>query len=109
STSIEAGAVDADGRPTASPGPGAADGSYTIAGVPGGSTYALKWSDPDLVGGTYERYIVTSKRKLDLGLVFYGRPDATLVTTSPTNLEFNVSGLAPWQAVVRLTLPQLGA
>jgi len=106
--SIEAVAFDAAGAPTRYQGTGQADGTYVIPGVPEG-TYTLKWWDPDLRGGMVQRYRVTTKHKLDLGLVFYGRPNATLVTTSPTNLVFNVTGMAPWQDGNLLQITAFGA
>lgn len=69
-------------------GQGTAQGTFTVAGVPRGATYAL-WV------GTF--YIVGTERELDLSQEFLGRPDAA-VPSEPTALTFNVDGLTPWRA-----------
>lgn len=67
-------------------GVGAADGTFSIAGVPEGTFY-LQLND---------RYIVTSRSSIDFGADTLGRADR-LVATNPTPLTFNVAALQPWQ------------
>ncbi|MFP2924051.1 hypothetical protein ACLESO_02300 [Pyxidicoccus sp. 3LG] len=69
-------------------GQGTAQGTFTVAGVPRGATYAL-WAG--------DLYMVGTERELDLSQEFLGRPDAA-VPSEPTALTFNVDGLTPWRA-----------
>lgn len=80
-------------------GTGNADGTFIIENVPDGP-YWLR------LPGQYAAlaYYRTSASTVDAGFALQGRPDAVPVTTSPTNLVFNVAGLAPWQAGDNLEL-----
>lgn len=80
-------------------GQGSANGTFTVAGVPRGATYAL-W-----VG---DFYVVGTERELDLSREYLGRPDAE-IPSEPTALTFNVDRLAPWRAGDSLQLFSGGA
>jgi hypothetical protein len=96
SARIEALVLDSAGNFTTHVGVGHADGSYVVPNVPAG-TYYLRYDDPDPVEKLFLRFTVTSARNLSLGWVYYGRPDGSVVNTSPSDLVFNVGGMAPWQ------------
>ncbi|RKH79817.1 hypothetical protein D7Y21_33180 [Corallococcus sp. AB045] len=83
---VEAMVEQGDGTFLLYPGTGAADGTFTIPGVPQGP-YTLR------VGGAY---VVTSSRAPDLGVDIQGRPDPVAANTS-TFLSVDLQGLAPWQ------------
>lgn len=83
---VEAMVEQGDGTYLLYPGTGAADGSFTVAGVPQGA-YTLR------VGGAY---VVTSSRAPDLGSDIQGRPDPVAANTS-TFLSVDLQGLASWQ------------
>lgn len=80
-------------------GTGAADGTFSVSGVPVGEYY--------LVAGTH--YYVTSADTLDLDFSLVGRPTATFVT-QPTSLTFSLTGMRAWQAGDELEMysPQSG-
>ena len=75
-----------DGSFTTFTGTGAADGTFSIEGVPTGDYYLRLGTD----------YVVTSSRAPDLGRDGQGRPDAVPANTS-TFLAVDLQGLAPWQ------------
>jgi hypothetical protein len=79
---------DGAGGYTRIPGIGAADGTFSIPGVPGG-TYWFQY-------GTLDFYSTTAST-LDLTEDRLGRPDTTPITVDPTNLVLNLTNLAPWQ------------
>lgn len=79
---------DGAGGFTRIPGTGAADGTFSIPGVPGG-TYWFQY-------GTSGFY-ATAASSLDLTQDRMGRPDATPITVDPTDLVMNLTNLAPWQ------------
>jgi hypothetical protein len=79
---------DGAGGYTRIPGTGAADGTFSIPGVPGG-TYWFQY-------GTSGFY-ATAASTLDLTRDILGRPDTTPITRDPTDLVLNLTNLAPWQ------------
>jgi hypothetical protein len=70
---------------TAYPGTGAADGTFSVPGVPSGRIY-LK------VG---PRYLVSTSRTFDLGSTEWGRDGTFPVQSTP--MTVSASGLSPWQ------------
>jgi hypothetical protein len=85
---VEALVDDGAGGYTRYPGQGHADGTFTVAGLPGVTTYMLR------VDGVY---YVTERDSIDLGGNRLGRPDQQPVT-APTAVTFAVDQLAPWQS-----------
>ncbi|RKG71766.1 hypothetical protein D7V80_00235 [Corallococcus sp. CA054B] len=83
---VEAMVEQGDGTFLLHPGTGAADGTFTVAGVPQGD-YTLR------LGNTY---VVTSSRAPNLGSDIQGRPDVVAANTS-TFLSVDLQGLASWQ------------
>lgn len=69
-------------------GVGAADGTFSITGVPAG-TYLLQF-------GASSFYSMKAS-VLDMGFDAWGRTDRVPVTVDPTNLVLNLSNLSPWQ------------
>jgi hypothetical protein len=86
------------------PGTVAADGSFTIPDVPAGTFYLGLQS-----GGQISNFVVTDQRTLDLGRVYAGRPDTTPITTTPTSLVLNLTGMNPWQDTDALEIFSHGA
>jgi hypothetical protein len=91
-----------DGTSTTYPGVGLPDGSLAIEGVPAGDAlvridYFDASPEPEVrneyfwVGGDGDV-------DLDLGTWRAGRTDARYAQTSPTDLELDMSGLAPWDS-----------
>ena len=74
-------------------GSGAMDGTFSISNLPVGSFY--------LVLGT--RYLEMSADSVDLSYSLVGRPDDRRAT-APTDLTFNVTGLAAWQSTDELQM-----
>ena len=74
-------------------GTGNSDGTFTIPNVPVG----------DFIFVAGSRYLVMSGDTLDLGEYFDGR-STNAIATAATNLTFNVTGLAAWQAADELEL-----
>lgn len=83
---VEAMVEQGDGTFLTYPGTGAADGMFSVAGVPQG-TYTLRLGNA---------YVVTSSRAPDLGSDIQGRPDAVAANTS-TFFFVDLQGLASWQ------------
>ena len=69
-------------------GTGSADGTFSIAGVPGGS-YWLQF-DP-------QTFVWTSSGSVDVGYDRNGRAD-TVWPSAPTYLDLDLTGLSPWQS-----------
>lgn len=67
------------------PGTGAADGTFTVPKVPGG-TYVLQF---------YNNYFQTSRSQIDLSFDILGRPNAQIASSMTRQLQVN--GMAPWQ------------
>lgn len=88
-TPIAAWVADGSGGFFKRTGVGAADGTFSISGVPEGN-YQLQ------LGAS--RFYVMSASVLDMGDDAWGRPDRLPVTLDPTNLMLNLSNLAPWQS-----------
>src|SRR5437016_6235207 len=65
------------------------DGTFEIDGVPAGAIWTLHY-DKD--------YVVTTERTINLSQYATGRADLMTATTSPTNVTFNLTSLAAWQA-----------
>ncbi len=74
-------------------GAGSSDGTFSIPNLPVGSFY--------LVIGT--RYLEMTGDTVDLSYSLVGRPDDRRAT-APTELTFNVTGLAPWQSTDQLQM-----
>lgn len=90
---------EAGGGFTTFPGKLAADGTFTIPGVPTGEFYLQRYP---------RSFVVTTERELALGALFGGRPDAAPITT-PTPLHVSATGLQAWQDSDALELFALGA
>jgi hypothetical protein len=82
------------------PGTGTAEGTFSIPGVPVG-TYYLQ-----IGTGTV---LVATADDIDLRGDVLGRPDATPVTVSPTDLVLDVDNLAPWQEGDELQMYSAGS
>jgi cysteine-rich repeat protein len=76
------------------PGPGNADGTFRIDGVPEGKSYYLEVIDND--AGGLASYFYTDQRSLDLSYRVWGRPGAAV--PDATNMMLNLTGMTPWQA-----------
>lgn len=79
------------------------DGRFSIPDVPEGTYYLA------ITTGAFVEIVVTSARSLDLGFVFAGRPDASAVFSTPTNLVLDVDQMSPWQDGDHLEIFSLGA
>lgn len=82
----------------------APDGSFKIPNVPAGTVYVGLQS-----AGSTDTFIVTDQRTLDLGYFYAGRQDVKPITTSPTNLVLNLTGMAPWDDLDTLEIYSQGA
>jgi hypothetical protein len=80
------------------------DGSFKIPNVPAGTVYVGLQS-----AGSTDTFIVTDQRKLDLGYFYAGRQDVKPITTSPTDLVLDLTGLAPWGDLDTLEIYSQGA
>lgn len=69
-------------------GTGAADGSFSIAGVPAGAIYFLR------VGNVY---VQTAERVVSLDEDRLGRKDCVPSTSTATHLTFNVGNMTAWK------------
>ncbi|WP_147470204.1 hypothetical protein [Corallococcus sp. AB049A] len=85
-TVVQALVEQGNGTFTTFNGAGAADGTFSIQGVPSGAYYLRLGKD----------YVVTNSRAPDLGRDGQGRPDAAPASAS-TTLSVDLQGLAPWQ------------
>jgi hypothetical protein len=82
----------------------AADGSFAVPNVPGGTYYLQteQVSFPTNVAGQQSQSILVTLNPLtsdtpDLSTALHGRPDA-VVATGPTPVTLNVTNLSPWAA-----------
>jgi hypothetical protein len=75
------------------PGKGAADGSFVVPGVPQ-VPYMLEVRGAPGPIASFDRYLLTSERTIDLGYATMGRPDA--VTTQQQGLSATLENLDPW-------------
>ncbi len=98
---IQAYAQDADGAWRVFGGDGTADGTLSIAGMPvGGGWLRVDYFDASPEPRPRNEYFWIdgdADLELDLGTWRAGRLDAKLPTTAPTEMQFELSGLAPWQ------------
>ena len=81
-------APDGNGGFTTLQGTGSADGTFSVAGVPGGS-YWLQFDA--------QTFICTSSSSVDIGYDGNGRAD-TAWPSAPTFLDLDLTGLNPWQS-----------
>lgn len=91
---VEALVADGSGGYTSYPGVGAADGTFTIAGVPAGDAIIH-------AGSMYTELDVTNTTSIDLGSSQQGRYDQTPADPASSFL-FNVGGMTPWQDTDRI-------
>lgn len=75
-------------------GTGSADGTFRVPAVPAG-TYTLKLGSA---------HLVTSRRNLDVGVAFMGRPDRARASVSPTVMQLNVGQMDPWSVTDGLAM-----
>jgi len=87
---------------------GAPDGSFRIPDVPE-APFDLRFTEAYGTGTLPPRIILNAPRKIDLGRVYLGRPDAATIVASPTELGITATGLSPWQSGDDLQLFSLGA
>lgn len=80
------------------------DGKFTIPAVPAGTYYL------GLQGaGSIDTFIVTDQRSFDLGSFYAGRPDVTPITTSPTPVVLDLTGMAAWDDTDSVEIVSQGA
>lgn len=99
---------DAEGVQREIVGIGSNDGTFLIPAVPEGP-YDLKFIEYYGEGTLPPRYVMNAPRSVDLGRVYAGRPDASPITTSPTEIRITATGLSAWSDSDDLELFSLGA
>jgi cysteine-rich repeat protein len=75
------------------PGPGKADGTFQIDGVPEGKSYYLEVIDND--AGGLANYFYTDQRSIDLSYPVWGRPGAGV--PDATNVMLSLTGMTAWK------------
>jgi cysteine-rich repeat protein len=79
------------------PGTGTANGTFSIADVPEGTTYALELTPPN----AKPMWFVTDQRVIDAGFVTLGRADGVSTTIS-TPVTMNITGMTAWTTADQL-------
>jgi len=84
------------------------DGTFILRGLPEGP-YDLRFTEAYGSGTLPPRILLNAPKKLDLGRVYTGRPDAAPVLNASTKLDLTFDGLDPWADGSSIELFSLGA
>jgi len=105
---VAASLAGADGARTEILGIASVDGTFRIPNVPEGP-YDLRFTEAFGTGTLAPRYIMNAPRDIDLGRVYVGRPDTSVLAETPTELSISAKNLAAWSDDDALEIFSLGS